>query len=99
MKYRDKTELIALTLKAINGGSNVSAGNIMYKACFSYAQTKQYLSISMNAGLIKYHERNLRRFRITEKGMRFLHLYNEISELLVANSPSSSSSKAITIMH
>ncbi len=96
MKYRNRTELIALTLKAISGGSNLSAAEIMYSAFLSYAQMKKYLSISMDAGLIAYQERNPRSFRITGKGMRFLHLYNDISELLVANS---SSSTAIIITH
>jgi predicted transcriptional regulator len=78
MKYRNRTELIALTLKAISGGSNLSAADIMYSAFLSYAQMKKYLSISMDAGLIAYQERNPRSFRITGKGMRFLHLYKMI---------------------
>jgi predicted transcriptional regulator len=92
MKYRDKTELIALTVKAVGGDSNASAAHIMYNAFLSYEQMKQYLSISIDAGLITYQELNRRRYGITEKGMRFLHAYNEISELLVGNSTSRSSS-------
>ena len=78
---RDKTELIASILKAANGRS-VNAAQIMYSAFLSHAQIKQYLSILIYAGLIKYQEGNRRTYRISDKGMRFLYLYDEISKLL-----------------
>lgn len=83
---RDKTELITSILKAANGRS-VNASRIMYSAFLSYAQVKQYLSILIYAGLIKYQEGHRRTYRISDKGLRFLHLYNEIVQLL-NNSPS-----------
>ena len=82
---RDKTELIASILKAANGRS-VNAAQIMYSAFLSHAQIKQYLSILIYAGLIKYQEGNRRTYRISDKGMRFLYLYDEISKLLKPNS-------------
>ena len=81
MKYRDKIELIAFSV----GGSsrrNVGAAHIMYKAFLSYMQMKKYVSILIDAGLIKYQEGNRRTYRISDKGMRFLYLYDEISKLL-----------------
>jgi predicted transcriptional regulator len=78
---RDKTQLIASILKAANGRS-VNAAQIMYSAFLSHTQIKQYLSILIYAGLIKYQEGNRRTYRISDKGMRFLYLYDEISKLL-----------------
>ena len=89
---RDKTELIASILKALNG-RNVNATQIMYSAFLSYAQIKQYLSILIHAGLIKYQQENRRTYRITDKGMRFLYLYDEISKLVT------NSSSDVNIMH
>ncbi|HZD82428.1 MAG TPA: winged helix-turn-helix domain-containing protein [Nitrososphaeraceae archaeon] len=59
MKYRDKTELIALILIAVSSRRNVGAAQIMYKAFLSYTQMKKYVSILIAAGLIKYQEGNL----------------------------------------
>jgi predicted transcriptional regulator len=81
MAYRDKIELVASILKAVNG-RNVSAVQIMYKAFLSYTKVKQYVPILIDAGLIKYHQGNLGAYRITDKGLSFLHLHNEISELV-----------------
>jgi predicted transcriptional regulator len=88
MKYRDKIELIALILIIVSR-RNVGAAHIMYKAFLSYTQMKKYVSILIAAGLIKYQEGNLRTYRITERGIRFLCLYNAIAELLSAPTPSS----------
>ena len=95
MKYRDKTELIALILIAVSSRRNVGAVHIMYKAFLSYIQMKKYVSILIAAGLIKYQEGNLRTYRITDKGIRFLDLHNKISELLLPSNPSSSSKTII----
>ena len=59
MRDRDKTELIASILKATNE-RNVNAAQIMYKAFLSYTRMKQYVSILVDAGLIKYQEGNRR---------------------------------------
>jgi predicted transcriptional regulator len=87
MKYRDKIELIALILIAIGSRRNVGAAHIMYKAFLSYMQMKKYVSILIDAGLIKYQGGNLRTYRITDRGIRFLCLYNAIVELLSVPTP------------
>jgi predicted transcriptional regulator len=91
--YRDKTELIESILKAVNGRS-LSASQIMHKSFLSYAQMKQYVSLLIDAGLIKYEQGNRRRaYKITDTGLRFLHLHSQLGELLT-----NLSSKTI-IMH
>ena len=66
----------ALILVAVSSRRNVGAAQIMYKAFLSYIQMKKYVSILIAAGLIKYQEGNLRTYRITDKGIKFLDLHN-----------------------
>jgi predicted transcriptional regulator len=101
--YRDRTELVASVLEVINGRS-LNASQIMYRSFLSYAQMKQYVSILIDAGLIRtYQEENRRRtYRITDKGLMYLHLHNQLDELLLTTAVapitshfSSSASKTI----
>jgi predicted transcriptional regulator len=44
MNNRDRTEIVSMILEAANG--RVTKTKIMYKAFLSYAQLKEYLSLS-----------------------------------------------------
>ena len=79
MKYRSKTEIVSMILDAANGGATKT--KIMYKAFLSYAQLREYLSILIENNLLEYYGDN-KILRTTEKGLRFLTMHNEISELL-----------------
>jgi predicted transcriptional regulator len=85
MGQRDKTELLASILTAASRG-NVNAVQMMYKAFLSYKKVKQYVSILLDAGMITCQEGNPRSYRITDIGRRFLHLYNQLDELLIDRS-------------
>lgn len=78
MKYRSRTEIVAMILETARSG--VTKTKIMYKAYMSYTQIKEYLSFLQENGLIKYEEGAL--YRVTEKGLQFLEAYDEISELI-----------------
>ena len=53
----------------------------MYKAFLSYGQLKEYLTILLEKGLIKYEEgREI--YKTTEKGMRFLQMYTKVQEMM-----------------
>ncbi len=54
MKYRSRTEIVAMILEAANGGATKT--KIMYKAFLSYAQLKEYLSVLIENDLIEYIE-------------------------------------------
>ena len=54
---------------------------IMYEGYLSWAQLKEYLSLVLKNDLIKYQERD-RTFIITEKGIRFLNIHNELNKLI-----------------
>lgn len=80
MKYRSRTEIVGLILEAANGGGATKT-KIMYKAFLSFAQLREYLTMLQDNGLIEY-EGGKQTYRTTEKGMRLLHIYNKMYELV-----------------
>jgi len=55
----------------------------MYEAGLSYRQLdKNYLPSIENAQLIDHDENNGGRFRVTEKGKKFIENYNRLKELM-----------------
>ena len=82
MKYRSRTDITAQILEAANGG--VTKTKIMYKAFLSYAQLKEYLTVLIENGLLEYIEGEQIN-RTTEKGNRFLKIYNQIGEYVAAD--------------
>ena len=83
MKYRSRSEIIALLLNAANGGGATKT-KLMYSAFISFNQLREYLSLLVENGLIQYEE-GTRTYRTTEKGIRFLHLQNKIDEVAPIN--------------
>lgn len=58
---------------------------IMYKAFLSYEQLEQYLPILTDNDVLRYDEET-RTLNITEKGLRFLEIYQKIRKLTVEDS-------------
>jgi predicted transcriptional regulator len=81
MKNRSRTEIVSMILEAANGGE-ATKSKIMYKAMLSYNQVKEYLSVLIENNLLEYHV-GTKILRTTEKGLNFLKMHNEISELLL----------------
>ena len=79
MKNRSRTEIVSMILDVANGGATRT--KIMYNAYLSYNQLKEYLSVLIENNLLEYLE-GTRRFKTTEKGLNFLKIHNESSELL-----------------
>jgi predicted transcriptional regulator len=79
VKYRSRTEIVAMILEAANGGATKT--KIMYKAFLSYAQLREYLSVLIENNLLEYLEGS-QTYKTTEKGLNFLKMHNEIGELL-----------------
>ena len=79
MKYRSRTDIVALILEATKEGAVKT--KIMYKAFLSYSQLKDYLSILLERELIEYSDKD-QIFRITDKGRRYLYLYSKVMELI-----------------
>lgn len=84
MKHRSKEEITALVLEAIVNTDRPTQTMIMYKAYLTHVQLKQFLASLIEKGLIEYH--NLERiYTITEKGMHFLEVYNQLNQLQTSN--------------
>ena len=78
MKYRSRSDIVGLLLDTANGGGATKT-KLMYKAYLSFNQLKEYLTLLVENGLIEYEVGQT--YRTTEKGMRVLHLQNEIDEV------------------
>lgn len=68
-----------MILQATRSGATKT--KIMYKAYLSYTQVKEYIAFLLENNLIKYEEGS-QIYRITEKGLHFLQVYGEISEMV-----------------
>jgi predicted transcriptional regulator len=53
----------------------------MYNVFLSYAQLKEYLALLIQNGLLEYLE-GKNSFRTTEKGLKFLKIYEKMEELV-----------------
>ena len=90
MKYRSRTEISSMILEAARVGATKT--KIMYKAYLSYTLVKVYLKFLQDNELLKY-EKLTKQYKITEKGLKFLHSYDQITDLL----SSKNKEKKITI--
>jgi predicted transcriptional regulator len=79
MKYRSRTEIASMILEAARSGATKT--KIMYKAYLSYTLVKVYLKFLQDSELIKY-EKLTKQYKTTEKGLKFLHSYDQITDLL-----------------
>jgi predicted transcriptional regulator len=80
MKYRSKIDIISQILDAANGGG-ATRSKMAYQAFLNYDQLKKTLTALVENNLL-LHDRNTQTFKTTEKGLRFLKLYNEISGMI-----------------
>ena len=80
MGNRSRTEIVAMILDAANGGTTKT--KIMYFAFLSYNQLNEYLSILIENNLIEYLD-GTKTFKTTGKGLKFLHMQNQIGALFL----------------
>lgn len=86
MKYRSRTEIIAMILDSVTIGTTKT--KIMYRAYLSYTQLKEYLSLLEGSGMIAY-ENGTQVYKITDKGRKFLKLSVEIDDMVSTKSEES----------
>ena len=84
MKYRSNNDIINEILEAANDGGGATKIKIMYQAFLSYAQLKEYLTELTETGLLNY-DVDTRQFKTTEKGLRLLDTYNQMSDVMKTN--------------
>jgi predicted transcriptional regulator len=79
MVNRSRTEIVSQVLEAASGGATKT--KIMYRAFLSYRQMKEYVNLLTEKGMLVY-DSVMSTFKTTEKGHRFLQIYNHIHHLL-----------------
>ena len=82
MRYRGRTEIVRDILRtARNEGTGAGKTKIMYNAYLSHNQLRDYHYDLVNKNLLE-HDIGNRKFRITEKGLSFLKLCDQIGDLI-----------------
>jgi predicted transcriptional regulator len=79
MKYRSRSEIIAMILQAANKGATKT--RIMYGAYLSYAQVQEYLQFLQQKELLGY-EQGTHLYKLTEKGLHYLHAFDQINDII-----------------
>jgi predicted transcriptional regulator len=84
-KYRSRFEIASTILHVVVDG-NATKTRLMYGSFLSFAQINEYLHFLLANELVKKEEAT-RMYSLTEKGMRFLHVYEELSALIGLDEP------------
>jgi predicted transcriptional regulator len=85
VKHRTEEEIAALILQSIASTNNRATQTIiLHKAYLAFAQLKRFLECLLEKGLIQY-EKEQRIYIITEKGMHFLQVCNQLNQLQISN--------------
>jgi predicted transcriptional regulator len=80
-RNRTSTDILAQILNAANYSGSITKSKIMYKANISYTQLKEYTSVMVESDLLRYDE-NKQTYRVTDRGLRFLKVYEHINKLI-----------------
>lgn len=80
IKHRSRADIIARILQSANG-QQITKTRMLYGAFLSHEQLQYYLHILIEKGLIE-HQKETGTYRTTEKGIRFLELYEKMDELV-----------------
>jgi predicted transcriptional regulator len=81
MKYRSKNGIFASILNSATGDDGIRITRIMYNSFLSYSQVTYYLRLLRENGTLYYDEMS-RVYKTTDRGLKFLELYNGMGELL-----------------
>lgn len=77
MRYRrSRIDIFSQILEAAQG-ADTKKTKIMYKASLSDQALNEYLEILTDSDLLR-HRLDIRTFKTTEKGLRFLETYNKM---------------------
>ena len=82
MIYRSRDDIIRMILDAANGsGGGIAKTKLMYQAYLGHDRMKEYQTVLTESGLLNY-DVYTRKFKTTEKGLRFLDTYNQMSDIM-----------------
>jgi predicted transcriptional regulator len=80
MKYRSRLAIASNILQVAQAG-NATKTRLMYGSFLSFAQINEYLTFLVANALITRDDET-RVYALTEKGMRFLHIYADLTTLI-----------------
>jgi predicted transcriptional regulator len=80
MKYRSRLAIASNILKVARAG-NATKTRLMYGSFLSFAQINEYLTFLLANALVTKDEET-RIYALTEKGTRFLHIYDDLTTLI-----------------
>src|SRR5205809_620013 len=80
-KHRRTADILAAILKVVIGGEGTKRG-IEGGAQLSFSQMKRYLLLSLECRQLIREEHEEFSYRITEKGIRFLHTVEQMNEMI-----------------
>jgi predicted transcriptional regulator len=80
-RHRDRLSIIGKILNVAADGNHARKSKIMYKAFLSHIQLNEYLRVVTESELLSY-DIETQTYKITEKGIRFLELYNNIYDII-----------------
>jgi predicted transcriptional regulator len=83
-QHRSRSEIIASILATANG-NRIRQTEILYKTYLSHTLLKDYLLFLVENDLLEYTTGD-RTFKTTEKGMRFLRMYSQMTDLIILKS-------------
>jgi len=71
-----KRDKLAIMLKILNiAKTTIKKTHILYKANINFYQLTKYLSLLTSVGMIEEVESPFKGYRITEKGLQFMHMF------------------------
>ena len=85
MKYRSRLGIASNILEVAQAG-NATKTRLMYGSFLSFAQINEYLTFLLANGLVAKNEET-RIYSLTEKGTRFLHIYDDLTTLIPLDEP------------
>jgi predicted transcriptional regulator len=85
MKNRSRLDIIAAILKVVNT-RETSKTRIMYGAYLSYLQLREYMPILTGNDLLTSSNEQESIYKIKERGIRFLEIYQQLNEMIAINS-------------
>ena len=80
MKYRSRTDIVAKILQSASI-KPISKTRLMYSTYMAYESITPYIAMLIENELLNYDDQT-RLFSTTEKGLRFLQLYNGMRQLV-----------------
>lgn len=80
MKSRDKEEIFASILMTSGSGGGARITKIMFSSFLTHTQVLEYSKLLIGRGFLEYDKFN-KTFRTTS-GFEFLHLYDEMNQII-----------------